>query len=272
MVAAVRDDPARRLGLASRFYDDRPGCVSIRSYRRAEMAFMRWQVRRGLLAAPDAPRPGSEWWRAVNEGLLRDAWEADQLLAGRPGPASRPSVSRWSGFLERPSAVTWYRAHNASIVAGYLEHEELCAAELPVERFFMNVRPEPGALRARAGRQPEARAGPGARRQPGARRSALAGRRRVPVAAQHPAGQVSARRLHPERDPGAGELRRPPDRLRRDAAPGPGAVRLRGGGSRTSPGCSASSRTACPPTRGPTTRITRGRPAGAPGSGRSCAG
>jgi len=120
MVAAVRDDPGRRLGLASRFYDDRPGCASIRSYRRAEMAFMRWQVRRGLLAAPDAPRPGSAWWRAVNEGLLRDAWEADRLLAGRPGPASRPSVSRWSGFLQRPSAVTWYRAHNASIVAGYI--------------------------------------------------------------------------------------------------------------------------------------------------------
>jgi hypothetical protein len=46
---------------------------------------MRWQVRRGLLAAPDAPRPGSEWWRSVNEGLLRDAWEADRLLAARPG-------------------------------------------------------------------------------------------------------------------------------------------------------------------------------------------
>src|SRR6201990_478637 len=92
--AAVRDDRGRRLGLASRFYDDRPGCVSIRSYRRAEMAFMRWQVRRGLLGAPDAPRPGSGWWRAVNEGLLRDAWEAAQLLAGsgsRPGPASRPA-------------------------------------------------------------------------------------------------------------------------------------------------------------------------------------
>ena len=139
MVAAVRDDPGRRLGLASRFYDDRPGCASIRSYRRAEMAFMRWQVRRGLLAAPDAPRPGSQWWRAVNEGLLRDAWEADRLLAGRPGPASRPSVSRWSGFLQRPSAVTWYRAHNASIAAAYLDHEALARSELPAERFVMNV-------------------------------------------------------------------------------------------------------------------------------------
>jgi hypothetical protein len=139
MVAAVRDDPDRRLGLARRFYDDRPGRASIRSYRRAEVAFMRWQVRRGVLAAPDAARPGSAWWRSVNEGLLRDAWEADRLLAGRPGPASSPSVSRWVDFLRQPSGVSWYRAHNASIVAGYLEHRELGEAELPVERFFMNV-------------------------------------------------------------------------------------------------------------------------------------
>ena len=139
MVAAVRDDPARRLTLAGRLYDDRPGRASIRSYRRAEMAFMRWQVERGLLAAPDSARPGSAWWRSVNEGLLRDAWEADRLLAGRPGPASSAPVSHWADFLRRPSAVSWYRAHNASIVAGYLRHEELSATELPIERFFMNV-------------------------------------------------------------------------------------------------------------------------------------
>ena len=139
MVAAVRDDPARRLRLASSFYDDRPGRASIRAYRRAEVAFMHWQVRRGLLTSPDSARPGSRWWRSVNEGLLRDEWEADRLLAGRPGPASRPSVSRWADFLSQPSAVAWYRAHNASIVAGYLEHRHLCASELPVERFFMNV-------------------------------------------------------------------------------------------------------------------------------------
>jgi len=139
MVAAVRDNTALRVELASRFYDDRPGRASIRSYRRAELAFMQWQVQRGLLAAPDSARPGSQWWRSVNEGLLRDTWEADRLLAGWPGSVSRPSVSRWSDFLRRPGAVTWYRAHNASIVAGYLEHQELCAAELPLERFFMNV-------------------------------------------------------------------------------------------------------------------------------------
>jgi hypothetical protein len=139
LVAAARDDPARRLRLASSFYDPRPGRPSIGAYRRAEVAFMYWQVRRGLLAAPDSARPGSAWWRSVNEGLLRDAWEADRLAAGRPGPASSAPVSRWADFLRQPSAVSWYRAHNASIVAGYLRHQELCAAELPIERFFMNV-------------------------------------------------------------------------------------------------------------------------------------
>jgi hypothetical protein len=144
MVAAVRHDPDQRLSLASSFYDDRTDRISIRAYRRAELAFMRWQVSRGVLAPPGSGQPGSgqpgsEWWRQVNEGLLRDAWEADRLVAGRPGSASRPSVSRWAGFLRRPSARAWYRAHNSSVIAGYLEHRQLSAAELPVERFFMDV-------------------------------------------------------------------------------------------------------------------------------------
>jgi hypothetical protein len=139
MVAAVRDDPARRLELAARFYDRRAGRPDIRSYRRAELAFMHWQVSRGVLASPSADQPGSPWWRAVNEGLLRDAWQADLLVSGRPGTASRPSVECWIRFLRRPSAKAWYRAHNASILAGYLAHRDLSAQELPLERFFMDV-------------------------------------------------------------------------------------------------------------------------------------
>jgi hypothetical protein len=139
MVAFVRQDPGRRLELASRFYDSRPGHAPVKAYRRAELAFMRWQVSRGVLAPLASERPGSEWWRSVNESLLRDACEADRLAAGRPGQASTPSVARWADFLTAPSARTWYRAHNSSIVAAYLEHRHLCAAELPVEWFFMDV-------------------------------------------------------------------------------------------------------------------------------------
>jgi hypothetical protein len=139
MVAAVRDDPARRLELAARFYDRRIGRVSIRAYRRAEMAFMRWQISRGVLAAPTADRPGSPWWRAVNEGLLLDAWQAELLVSDQPGTVSRPSVACWVRFLRRPSAEAWYRAHNASIVAGYLAHRDLAQQEHPLERFVMDV-------------------------------------------------------------------------------------------------------------------------------------
>jgi hypothetical protein len=114
MVAAVRDDPAQRLRLASRFYDDRPDRVSIRAYRRAELAFIRWQVSRGVLAPPDSAQPGSEWWRSVNEGLLRDAWEADRVLAGQPGTVSRPAVSRWV------DAWTTARASKARSVLSWL--------------------------------------------------------------------------------------------------------------------------------------------------------
>jgi|SRR5579859_2732558 len=139
LVTAVRDDPARRLRLASTFYDDRPGRDSIRAYRRAEMAFMRWQFSRGLLEPASSGTPGSPWWRSVNESLLRDAWEADLLLRGMPGQASTPAVWHWVDFLRRPSAGSWYRAHNASVVAGYIASRHLCAGEAPVERFFMDV-------------------------------------------------------------------------------------------------------------------------------------
>lgn len=138
-VEAVRDDPDRRLEVAARFYDDRPGRPSIRSYRRAELAFMRWQISRGVLAPMTSATPGSPWWRALNEGLLRDALEAGHLAAGTPGSPTRPAVSRWISFLDSPSPQSWYRAHNASIIAGYLDHRPLVEAELPVERFFMDV-------------------------------------------------------------------------------------------------------------------------------------
>lgn len=42
-------------------------------------------------------------------------------------------------FVRKPTARHWYRAHNASIVAAYLEHRDLAEAENRTERFFLNV-------------------------------------------------------------------------------------------------------------------------------------
>ena len=56
-------------------------------------------------------------------------------------PANRHRRPCGSGceFGARPTGRNWYRAHNASIVAAYLEHRDLAEAEGAPERFFMNV-------------------------------------------------------------------------------------------------------------------------------------
>jgi hypothetical protein len=100
---------------------------------------MRWQARRGLLEPLNATPPGSRWWRAVNERLLRDGCETIALLGGLSGEPSSAAVRLWLEFAERPTGRNWYRAHNASILGGYLEHRALADAESAPERFFMNV-------------------------------------------------------------------------------------------------------------------------------------
>jgi hypothetical protein len=138
--AAVRDDPVARLSLVERCYHGPYGRAPRHlPYRRAAMSFMRWQLRRGVLAPPQSDRPGSPWWRAVNERLLRDGCEAVGLSGDLAGPPSSHTVEQWISFVDDPTARTWYRAHNASVVAGYLDHIDLAEAENAAERFFMNV-------------------------------------------------------------------------------------------------------------------------------------
>jgi hypothetical protein len=139
-VAAARDDPAARLALLERTYRGPTGRGPRHlPFRRAALSFMRWQLNRGLLNPLDGSPPGSVWWRAINERLLRDGCESVALAGGLPGEASSHAVRLWLEFIARPTGRNWYRAHNASIVAAYLEHEGLAEAESTPERFFMNV-------------------------------------------------------------------------------------------------------------------------------------
>jgi hypothetical protein len=139
-IAAVRDDPLGRLTLARSMYEEPAGKRAPRlRYQRAALAFMRWMADRGVLASVDGHRPGSRWWRAMNERLLRDSCEALGHVAGRGGPMSAATVERWIEFIDRPTAQTWYRAHNASVVAAYLDYRDLADHENRTECFFFNV-------------------------------------------------------------------------------------------------------------------------------------
>jgi len=139
-VAAVRDDPSARLALATSTYHGPNGRAPRHSpFRRAAMSFMRWEVDRGVLNPLDEDRPGSPWWRAMNERLLRDGCEAVARSGGMGGEMSSSSIEGWMRFIQRPTARSWYRAHNASIVAAYLDHRDLAALEGRAERYLLNV-------------------------------------------------------------------------------------------------------------------------------------
>jgi hypothetical protein len=139
-VAEVRDSPQRRLELLRSSYSPTPGSEPMHlRYRRAALAFMGWQLQRGLLNPLGDPRPGSPWWRAVNERLLRDTCEARLCVLGHPGPASSASVDSSVRFASRPTPLRWYAAHNVTIVSAYLDHRDLAERENHVERFFINL-------------------------------------------------------------------------------------------------------------------------------------
>jgi hypothetical protein len=139
-VAEVRDRPQGRLDLLRSSYTPLSGAPPVHlRYRRAALAFMGWQVRRGLLNPLDHEYPGSPWWRAVNERLLRDTCEARLRVLGHPGPGLSSSVEPSVRFALQPSSRSWYLAHNVTIVTAYLEHRDLAERENRVERFFINL-------------------------------------------------------------------------------------------------------------------------------------
>jgi hypothetical protein len=139
-VEAVREEPAKRLELLERTYHGPTGHAPHHlPFRRAAMAFMRWELARNVLAPLHGTPAGSRWWRAVNDRLLRDGCEAVARSGGRGGAPSSAAIPVWMSFVTDPRAQTWYRAHNATIVAAYLENRGLAEQENGAERFFLNV-------------------------------------------------------------------------------------------------------------------------------------
>jgi hypothetical protein len=137
--ATVRDDPEGRYALAESFYAAHP-VPGPDWYGRSVLAFMRWEIERGVLnPAGDTKRPGSPWWRKVNEMILRDAVEGGMLADAGLANGETAPATRWAEYLADPSPLSWYRAHNSSVVTGYVKAATLATRELPAEQFLMNL-------------------------------------------------------------------------------------------------------------------------------------
>jgi hypothetical protein len=145
-VDRVADDPAGRVQLRRDFYrkygfDNRTDIPAQFGYGTSEIAFLQWEVERGVLNPVNGSGTGgSVWWRNVNLDFLYYSELGALAYEHGADPNEVPIPARaWMAYIAEPSAITWYRAHNTSIVAGYLGRLSDALAEQRPEQCFMNV-------------------------------------------------------------------------------------------------------------------------------------
>ena len=139
-VAVARDDPGARLALLDRTCRraDRPCAPACAVPAGSPLVHALADPARS--ARSSRCHAGRQHLVAVvNAQLLCDGCEALALVGGRSGDPSSQAVRLWLDFIASPTPHCWYRAHNASIVTGYLKHEGLASNENAPERFFMNI-------------------------------------------------------------------------------------------------------------------------------------
>jgi hypothetical protein len=146
IVDKVADDPLGRVQLRRDFYRkfgfahhlDIPTEFG---FGTSEIAFLLWEVERGVLnPLTGTTTPGSAWWRNVNLEFIYYSELAALAIARGVEPSTLPAPARaWIEYIAKPSPRSWYRAHNTSIVAGYLGRLDDALAEQRPEQVFMNV-------------------------------------------------------------------------------------------------------------------------------------
>lgn len=162
LVDDVADDPEGRYRLREEFYTrwgfaERYAQASSRAaahaggqapdtsldpygYGASELAFMRWEIRRGVLnPVTGVEHAGSDWWRAVNSQFLYLSELAGLVAeAGLGSSVDDIDVRYWLDYFADPKGTTWYRAHNACIVRAYLDQRGPAGAESTDEQLLMN--------------------------------------------------------------------------------------------------------------------------------------
>ncbi len=140
-VETLRDSAAARLQAREAFYQKygQENSTEKFGFGDSEIAFLGWEER-SVLRPPGVQPPGSAWWSNVNlwfiylSALGARAYEVDFPATALPAPAQF-----WLAFINDPNAVNWYRAHNSSIVDGYLKYPDLAANETMPEKIFINM-------------------------------------------------------------------------------------------------------------------------------------
>ena len=142
IVKEVADDPQGRYNLRYQFYQKYgdPFIHHKSGLGNSELAFIKWEIRRGVLNPIHHLLPGSPWWRKVNSYFIYLAtlaqliYESGENFDHLPAP-----VTFWLDYIKKPNECSWYRAHNSSIIAGYEVADPIAFNENIYEQYFVNI-------------------------------------------------------------------------------------------------------------------------------------
>ena len=139
-VETLRNSPEARLKSRDAFYkrygqEDRSEEYG---YGDSEIAFLGWEDR-SVLRPPGSTPSGSEWWSEVNLWFIYlSELGAKSFEVNFPKSQLPAAAQFWVIFIEKPDPVSWYRAHNSSIIDGYLKYSHLAKKETIPEIIFIN--------------------------------------------------------------------------------------------------------------------------------------
>lgn len=138
----IENSPQARLEVRQAFYKkygykEQNGL----SYGDSELAFLKWEIRRGVLnPLNDSEQAGSPWWRDVNLNFIYYSELAGKMFEHQVTSHLTPMpVQKWLTYLAQPCPESWYQAHNSSILAGYQKCLEDGRNENDVEQVFLNI-------------------------------------------------------------------------------------------------------------------------------------
>jgi hypothetical protein len=139
-VETLRDSPKARLKSREKYY--LTYCKNSKGHKYglgdSEISFFKWEER-GVLHPIEAKPPGSQWWSNVNLWFIfLSEFGARAVTAGLmkklpPGP---PKF--WAEFIVDQQPKSWYKAHNSSIIEGYLKYSDMAELESIPEKVFLN--------------------------------------------------------------------------------------------------------------------------------------
>jgi hypothetical protein len=140
-VETLRDSPEARMESRDAFYKKygQEDSSYEYGYGDSEIAFLGWEER-CVLRPPNANPPGSAWWSNVNLWFIYQSELGAKAYDISFPKAKLPAAAHlWTLFIEDPNPKIWYRAHNSSIIDGYLKYPGLAVKENIPEKIFINM-------------------------------------------------------------------------------------------------------------------------------------